>query len=120
MMKARMGTHLIATVMALSLAAGHSAAAVPLAGAAPEADDARSVAAGQGRGFWRTFGAAEGLLVDPGSIYDMLEDRDGNLWITGWNFISRYDGEEFVNFTAADGLPEWGFPVVFEDSKGGI
>ena len=64
----------------------------------------RRVPAGPGtrKGEWLTFGTQDGFL---GSVaLAILADRDGHLWFTGINGVTRYDGEHFVTFTAADGL----------------
>ncbi|MBT4504504.1 MAG: SpoIIE family protein phosphatase [Gemmatimonadetes bacterium] len=63
----------------------------------------RQTPAGPGtrRGEWLTFGVQDGLSPE---IQAVLSDRDGNLWITGMRDVARYDGENVVTFTQADGL----------------
>jgi ligand-binding sensor domain-containing protein len=46
---------------------------------------------------------ADGLVDD--RVVDLLEDRDGILWIATLGGISRFDGNQFRHFTLADGLP---------------
>ena len=55
------------------------------------------------RGTWRTYSVADGL---PGVFCEhVAEDRDGNIWIAmAENGACRFDGNEFVSFTKADGL----------------
>lgn len=53
------------------------------------------VAAGQGRGHWRTYDVTDGL---PGlAVASIFQDRAGHLWIGTEGGLSRYDGEAFKN-----------------------
>ncbi|MEN0004139.1 MAG: two-component regulator propeller domain-containing protein, partial [Bacteroidota bacterium] len=51
-------------------------------------------------------------------VFDILQDRQGYIWLSTDNGISRFDGYAFRNFNSAEGL---GDPVVFnikEDQEG--
>ena len=77
------------------------------------------VPAGSGfrQGLWLGFSARDGL---PSSeVWDILEDRDGNLWFGG-SGVSRFDGQVFEVFTTADGLPTEGILSMLEDRKGNL
>ena len=57
------------------------------------------VKAGTGtrQGLWQNFDVSDGLPSH--RTFDILQDREGNLWIaTGAGGVSRYDGEEFITF----------------------
>ena len=66
----------------------------------------------------RHFTADDGL---PSSeVYDIIQDRQGYLWFSTDNGVSRYNGYVFENFGALQGLTE---PVIFylqEDREGRI
>jgi ligand-binding sensor domain-containing protein/serine phosphatase RsbU (regulator of sigma subunit) len=50
------------------------------------------------------FGIEEGLPQS--SIYTMLQDKDGSIWVGTMNGVSKYNGLNFENFTRTDGLAE--------------
>ena len=50
------------------------------------------------------FGIEEGLPQS--SIYTMLEDKNGNIWVGTMNGVSKYNGLNFENFNKKDGLAE--------------
>lgn len=50
------------------------------------------------------FGIEEGLPQS--SIYTMLQDKDGNIWVGTMNGVSKYNGLNFENFDKKDGLAE--------------
>ncbi len=50
------------------------------------------------------FGIEEGLPQS--SIYTMLQDKDGNVWVGTMNGVSKYNGLNFENFNKKDGLSE--------------
>ena len=55
----------------------------------------------------------------PGSeVFDILQDRDGNLWFATDFGVCRYDGYEFKTFTTLDGLAENSNVVGFLDREG--
>ena len=54
-------------------------------------------------GSWRTYSMADGLAGM--RIEHIAEDNDGFIWFATWNNgASRFDGDEFQNFTQQDGL----------------
>lgn len=53
---------------------------------------------------YQHFGVDEGL---PSSeVYDVLQDKHGNIWFATDKGLSYYNGYEFKNFTIQDGLPD--------------
>jgi len=50
------------------------------------------------------FGIEEGLPQS--SIYSMVQDKDGNIWVGTMNGISKYNGLNFKNYTKSDGIAE--------------
>ena len=55
------------------------------------------------QGIWRTYSIADGLAGM--RIEHIAEDNEGYLWFATWdNGASRFDGDEFQNFTERDGL----------------
>ena len=50
------------------------------------------------------FGIEEGLPQS--SIYTMVQDKDGNIWVGTMSGISKYNGLNFENFNKKDGLAE--------------
>lgn len=50
------------------------------------------------------FGIEEGLPQS--SIYTMLQDKDGNMWVGTMSGVSKYNGLSFENFNKKDGLAE--------------
>ncbi|MXZ08502.1 MAG: hypothetical protein F4Y79_03575, partial [Gemmatimonadetes bacterium] len=54
-------------------------------------------------GTWRTYSIADGLAGM--RVEHIAEDSEGCLWFATWdNGVSRFDGDEFQNFTKQDGL----------------
>jgi ligand-binding sensor domain-containing protein/serine phosphatase RsbU (regulator of sigma subunit) len=64
------------------------------------------------------FGIEEGLPQS--SIYTMLQDRDGSIWVGTMNGISKYNGLNFENFTKKNGLAENRVTSTCLDKKGNI
>lgn len=53
-------------------------------------------------------------------VTDVMQSRDGRIWLTTYGGITVYDGKSFTNYTVKDGLRgEWMWSV-YEDSKGQI
>ena len=54
-------------------------------------------------GTWKTYSIDDGLPSL--RIEHIAEDREGYIWFATWdNGVSRFDGDEFQNFTTQDGL----------------
>ena len=68
------------------------------------------------KGTWRTYSIDSGL---PGQrIEHIAEDSEGYLWFATWdNGVSRFDGDEFQNFTRQDGLISDRVYFIFKDSQ---
>ncbi len=56
----------------------------------------------------------------PIGITQLLEDRDGNLWVGSTTGLMRHRHGEWMTFTAADGLPEDSVSAIFEDREGSL
>jgi ligand-binding sensor domain-containing protein len=54
------------------------------------------------------------------TVYCMLQDKQGFLWLGTETGVSRFDGTNFKNFTTIHGLPDNQVIDMFEDSKGRI
>ncbi len=52
---------------------------------------------------YRQYTTKDGLAAE--TVYDVIQSRDGLLWIGTASGLSRFDGHAFRNFTVADGLP---------------
>ena len=67
-------------------------------------------------GTWRTYYLDSGLAGV--RIEHIAEDKDGYLWFATWdNGTSRFDGDEFQNFTRQDGLINDRVYFVSKDSR---
>ncbi len=66
----------------------------------------------------RTFDPTDGLVQS--QIHAMHEDAQGYLWIGTLGGLSRWDGNEFVNFTAENGLGSKYIRCLTEDEQGRI
>jgi DNA-binding NtrC family response regulator/ligand-binding sensor domain-containing protein len=62
------------------------------------------------------FGLPDGLV--DGQITDLLQDRDGNLWVATWGGLSCFEGTTFVNHTTRDGLPVDSLMCLHQDRRG--
>ena len=51
---------------------------------------------------------------------NMVQDKNGNLWLASWEGIIRYDGKTFTNFTNKDNLRRFHVFSAFEDQKGNL
>ena len=68
------------------------------------------------KGTWRTYSIADGLAGV--RIEHIAEDSEGYLWFATWdNGVSRFDGDEFQNFTKQDGLVSDRVYFVTQDSQ---
>jgi ligand-binding sensor domain-containing protein len=54
------------------------------------------------------------------TIYCMVQDKDGFIWLGTEGGLSRFDGTHFKSFTREDGLPDNEVVQLFADSKGRI
>ena len=67
-------------------------------------------------GIWRTYSIADGLAGM--RIEHIAEDSEGYLWFATWdNGVSRFDGDEFQNFTKQDGLVDDCVHFVLQDNR---
>ena len=67
-------------------------------------------------GTWRTYSIADGLAGM--RIEHIAEDSEGYLWFATWdNGVSRFDGDEFRNFTQQDGLINDSIYFIQKDSR---
>ncbi len=51
---------------------------------------------------------------------NVLEDRDGNIWLATWEGIIRYDGTRFTNYTISENLRKFHVFTILEDRDGYI
>ena len=67
-------------------------------------------------GTWRTYSIADGLAGM--RVEHIAEDSKGYLWFATWdNGVSRFDGDEFQNFTRHDGLVSDHVYFISKDSQ---
>ena len=66
---------------------------------------------------WALLTKDEGLAHN--RVRDLLEDREGNLWIATSGGVSRYDGETFRTFTAGEDS-EGGLTFLLPDREGNL
>ena len=67
-------------------------------------------------GTWRVYSMADGLAGM--RIEHIAEDSEGYLWFATWdNGVSRFDGDEFQNFTKQDGLIDDCTYFIAQDSQ---
>lgn len=68
--------------------------------------------------YYKNFTKEDGL---PGSeVYDLIQDKDGYIWMATSYGVCRYDGYEFKTFTTDDGLADNSTITLSMDPKGGI
>jgi len=89
-------------------------AALAFLAAAGRAGGSTDLPVGPRQHTFALFDATDGL--DSSTIFDLLFDKAGNLWIATQEGLVRYDGERFRTFDAADGLPSG---VVFDIEQSG-
>lgn len=65
-----------------------------------------------------TYGMEQGLVQN--QVQSLIQDNEGNLWISTIAGITRYDGTHFNNFTHQHGLSEDWVTASFKDSKGNL
>jgi signal transduction histidine kinase/ligand-binding sensor domain-containing protein len=54
------------------------------------------------------------------SLTEVIEDRDGNVWLGGSSGLTRFSHGRFEHFTAQEGLPDVHVTSVFEDREGSL
>ncbi|MFW5721552.1 MAG: ligand-binding sensor domain-containing protein, partial [Bacteroidota bacterium] len=64
------------------------------------------------------YGVKEGLAQS--KVYDLVQDNQGYIWIGSESGISRFDGVNFINYTAEDGIAEGGVKALYKDRNGKI
>ncbi|MEM8526111.1 MAG: two-component regulator propeller domain-containing protein [Bacteroidota bacterium] len=64
------------------------------------------------------FGEEEGLFND--NVFEIIKDREGNLWFGGDTGFSKYDGTYFTNYQLFNEREKTVVLVIFEDSQGMI
>jgi ligand-binding sensor domain-containing protein/signal transduction histidine kinase len=77
----------------------------------------RGVSRYDGKSF-TNFNVDHGLANN--QVFDILEDRNGDIWFCTWGGISRYNGKRFINYTEADGLPDLEVRCMMEDKNGDL
>ncbi len=53
-------------------------------------------------------------------VTDIMQSKDGRIWLSTYGGLSVYDGASFTNYTTEDGLRDEWMWSVYEDSKGEI
>ncbi len=61
---------------------------------------------------------AQGLSGN--SVYRILRDREGNIWLATEGGLSKIPDDRFVHYTVADGLPTYHTTVVLPDRDGSV
>lgn len=54
------------------------------------------------------------------TIYDIIQDQQGNIWLGTKSGVSRFNGIDFENYTTLDGLAENGVSALLSDQNGQI
>lgn len=67
---------------------------------------------------FKYFSSDDGLAQN--SVYSMIQDSKGYIWIGTEGGLSKYDGLNFTNYTKLNGLPDNHIRVVFEDHQKNI
>ena len=74
------------------------------------------VGPGLHQGAWHSFSVGVGLPSP--TVEEILQGREGVLWLGTWGGLSRYDGEQFTIFTTEDGLTDNLVRCILEDREG--
>jgi len=82
--------------------------------AAPQATEAGSTPVGHYE--FRGYGASQSLSYV--AIQQLLQDKDGFIWVGAENGLYRYDGYQFVAYGLAEGLPSAQIDSLHEDPAG--
>jgi|GEM_PF-262493 len=65
---------------------------------------------------YKNYTVSDGLPSQ--TVYSVMQDKKGYIWVTTDAGVSRFDGLHFKNFTTNDGLTDNEVFHIFEDSKG--
>ena len=82
------------------------------------AGDRRPAGEGRHEGVFHDLTYGDGL--PDGTIHDILQDDDGNLWFATLNGATRYDGQEFTIYGERDGLCGDGIGALTQDAHGNL
>ncbi|MEW6755870.1 MAG: two-component regulator propeller domain-containing protein [Candidatus Latescibacterota bacterium] len=66
---------------------------------------------------WHHIGAPDGL---PTGASALCQTRDGNVWIGALGTLCRYDGQDVLVLTAADGVPDAEVEALVEDGEANL
>ncbi|GAB4252112.1 MAG: hypothetical protein Kow0079_06640 [Vicingaceae bacterium] len=66
--------------------------------------------------YFDQYSVKEGLAQS--SVYSIVQDKSGFVWLGTSSGISKFDGHQFINYTSEDGLAEGGVKVIFQSSNG--
>ncbi len=70
------------------------------------------------QGALTVFGKDEGMLA--GSVRALLEDRQGTLWVGGYDGLSQIDGTRVTHYSRREGLSSARVWALAEDSRGSL
>ncbi len=62
----------------------------------------------------------DGQAADYGRGNQVIEDRDGNVWIGTRSGLTRFRDGQWVSYTTRDGLPDNDATALFEDREGSL
>ncbi|MCF8378848.1 MAG: SpoIIE family protein phosphatase [Bacteroidales bacterium] len=65
--------------------------------------------------FFDSYSVAEGLAQS--TVFDILQDQNDYVWLGTRAGVSRFDGQEFINFTAEDGLAVNSVRIIFQQKN---
>ncbi len=64
------------------------------------------------------YSVKDGLIQS--NVYDILQDRNGYIWLATDGGLSKFDGRNFTNYSTYDGLSETAVNAICEDNEGNI
>ena len=68
--------------------------------------------------YFDQFTVSDGLAQS--TVYKIIQDRNDIYWVGTQAGVTRFNGVNFINYTAADGLAENGVRAICEDQYGQI
>ena len=83
----------------------------------PQVKPGAGSSAGTGQA-WTTFTTEDGLAGNV--VRQIIQDREGHLWICTHSGVSRYDGKTFTTFGIEDGLAAMGAESILQDREGNL